>query len=58
VETPARELASITGSASDLDTYRWDDYPLGTLVIDREICQDRDQFESYQCIANIVIIKK
>jgi hypothetical protein len=58
VDRPVRELASITGSANDLDTYRWDDYKLGVLTIIRDICQDRDKLESYQCISNIIIAKR
>lgn len=58
VDRPVHELASITGSANDLDMYRWDDYPLGVLTIEREICQDRDRLESYQCIANIIIARR
>jgi hypothetical protein len=52
------ELASITGSANDIDYYRWDDYELGVLTIIREICQDRDRLESYQCISNILITRR
>ena len=58
VERPVRELAAITGSANDIDHYRWDDYPLGVLTIIREICQDRDKLESYQCLSNILIARR
>ncbi len=58
VERPVRELAAITGSANDIDHYRWDDYPLGALTIIREICQDRDKLESYQCLSNILIARR
>ena len=58
VNRPVRELAAITGSANDIDYYRWDDYELGVLTVDREICQDRDMLESYQCIANILITRR
>ena len=52
------ELASITGSANDIAHYRWDDYEHGILTIIREICQDRDRLESYQCISNILISRR
>jgi hypothetical protein len=58
VKAPVPELASITGSRNDLNLYRWDDYPAGTLVIERGICQDRDQLESYQCIVSVIISSK
>ncbi len=52
------ELVSITGSANDIAHYRWDDYENGILTIIREICQDRDRLESYQCITNILITRR
>jgi hypothetical protein len=52
------ELVSITGSANDINLYRWVDYEMGILTVERAICQDRDMLESYQCIANIVITKR
>jgi hypothetical protein len=58
ITKPVPELASITGSANDIGVYRWDDYPLGVLTIDRGICQDRDRLESYHCIVNITILRK
>jgi hypothetical protein len=58
VDHPVRELAAITGSANDLNTYKWEDYQLGVLTVVRDICQDRDKLESYQCIESIFISKK
>jgi hypothetical protein len=58
VKRAVPELASITGSANDIDQYRWEDYELGVLTIIREICQDRDKLESYQCISNILISRR
>ncbi len=55
VKTAVKELASITGSQLDINLYRWNDYPLGVLTIERGICQDRDRLESYQCILKITI---
>jgi len=55
VQKPVQELAAITGSRNDLNLYRWDNYPLGTLIIERQICQNRDSLESYQCIQAIMI---
>jgi len=55
VKTAVRELASITGSQRDINLYRWNDYPLGILTIERGLCQDRDRLESYQCILKITI---
>lgn len=58
VKHPVPELASVTGSRNDLNFYRWDDYPSGILVIERQICQDQDKLESYPCIASITILSK
>jgi hypothetical protein len=55
IKAPVPELASITGSRNDLNLYRWDDYPKGTLMIERGICQDRDRLESYQCIVSVTV---
>jgi hypothetical protein len=58
VKTAVQELASLTGSRNDLTLYRWEDYPLGRLTIERGICQDRDRLESYQCIVSIIIWRR
>jgi hypothetical protein len=58
VTRPVHELASITGSANDINIYRWEDYELGVLTIERAICQDHDRLESYACIVNITILRK
>lgn len=55
VKTAVPELASLTDSRNDINLYRWEDYPLGILTIERGICQDRDRLDSYQCIVNITI---
>jgi hypothetical protein len=58
VKTAVQELASLTGSRNDLMLYRWEDYPLGILTIERGICQDRDRLDSYQCIVNVMILQR
>jgi len=58
VKRPVPELVSITGSANDISFYRWDDYELGILTVERAICQDRDMLESYQCIINILVARR
>ncbi|OGD35065.1 MAG: hypothetical protein A2V45_02010 [Candidatus Aminicenantes bacterium RBG_19FT_COMBO_58_17] len=58
VTSAVQELASITGSRNDLTLYRWEDYPLGPLTIERGICQDRDRLESFQCIVSIMIWRR
>lgn len=58
VKVAARELASLTGSRNDLTLYRWEDYPLGILTVERGICQDRDKLESYQCIVSVMIVRR
>jgi hypothetical protein len=58
VKAAVPELASLTGSRNDLTLYRWEDYPLGRLTVERGICQDRDRLESYQCIVSIIIARR
>ncbi|MFZ2052576.1 MAG: hypothetical protein WAU81_00130 [Candidatus Aminicenantales bacterium] len=58
VKEAVPELASMTGSRNDLTLYRWEDYPLGILTIERGICQDRDRLDSYQCIVSIMILQR
>jgi hypothetical protein len=58
VKKPVPELASITGSRNDINLYRWDDYTLGILTIERGICQDRNKLESYQCIVAVMITRR
>ncbi len=58
VKVAVQELASLTGLRKDLTLYRWEDYPLGILTIERGICQDRDKLESYQCIVSIMIARR
>lgn len=50
-----QELASITGEQSDVGFYRWDDYPLGVLVVERQLCQNRKTLQSYHCLVSITI---
>ncbi|MBN2409705.1 MAG: hypothetical protein JXE07_08205 [Candidatus Aminicenantes bacterium] len=58
VKTAVQELASLTGSRNDLMLYRWEDYPLGILTVERGICQDRDRLDSYQCIVSVMILQR
>lgn len=47
------ELASLTGRTLDADKYRWDDYELGVLLIERGICRDMNSAATFTCIARI-----
>ncbi|HSA95851.1 MAG TPA: hypothetical protein VLJ16_07365 [Acidobacteriota bacterium] len=49
------ELASITRNTLDADKYRWDDYRLGVLTIERGICRDMSTAQTFPCIARITI---
>jgi hypothetical protein len=55
VEKGVPELASLTGRTIDADKYRWDDYELGILLLDRGICRDLTAAQSFTCIARITI---
>ena len=50
VKTGARELSSITGRPIDVNHYRWDDYPLGVLILERGLCQNKNSLERYHCV--------
>ncbi len=58
VKTAVPELASLTGSRYDINIYRWEDYPLGILTVERGICQDRDRLDSYQCIVSVIVSQR
>jgi hypothetical protein len=49
------ELASITRGALDSDKYRWNDYKLGILTIERGLCRDMTSARTFPCIARITI---
>lgn len=55
VKAGARELASITGRSTDVNQYRWDDYPLGVLILERGLCQNKDSLERYHCVVFISV---
>ena len=52
------ELVSITGSNLDAGKYRWDDYPRGTLLVERGICHDMTTSDSFPCIMRITVRAK
>ncbi len=51
----AKELVTITGNQTDVGVYRWDDYPLGTLIVERTLFQKRDNLQSYNAISRIIV---
>ena len=55
VDKGVPELASITRNTLDADKYRWDDYRLGVLTIERGICRDMSTAQTFPCIARITI---
>lgn len=55
VKRGVRELAAITGSALDTDKYRWEDYKLGIMTIERGICHNVATISTYPCIQTITI---
>ena len=57
VVTGARELAAITGSLIDVNTYRWDDYPKAPLIVERGLCHTKSQVETFHCIVLIRVRK-
>lgn len=53
-----RELSAITGKKLDSNFYRWDDYKLGTLIVERTLCQDRNGLTTYHCIITLTVRRK
>lgn len=57
VKRGVRELVAVTGSNLDSDKFRWDDYELGTLIIERSICRNITTTQTYPCIQEIIVIR-
>ena len=55
ISSGAREQISITGKLSDVNIYRWEDYPRGLLILELSLCQNKAGLERYHCIAGITI---
>lgn len=51
----AKELVTITGNQTDVGVYRWDDYPLGTLIVERALFQQKKTMQSYNAISRIIV---
>ncbi|MBP6909168.1 MAG: hypothetical protein KBC18_01950 [Candidatus Saccharicenans sp.] len=49
------ELSTITGNRTDQQVYRFDDYPLGTLIVERSLYQNTKVALSYYCVSRIII---
>jgi len=58
VKRGVRDLSAITGSNLDTDKYRWDDYELGTLTIERGICRNVTTTATYPCIEAITVLRR
>jgi len=58
VDHGAPELSTVTGSNLDADKYRWDDYELGTLIVERGICRNVTTANTFSCIQAIVVIRR
>ncbi len=57
VEKAVPELASLTGAKGDVNLYRWKDYSLGVLTIERALCQEQDSLEVYHGIVTLSVLK-
>ncbi len=49
------ELSAITGRENDANIFRWEKYELGTLTIERSICQDTQRVQSYPCVIALTV---
>jgi len=52
------ELASITRSSYDVGYYCWENYPLGTLLIKRGLCRQKNQITTYFGISNLTVTQR
>ncbi|MCX8159451.1 MAG: hypothetical protein N3G18_00780 [Candidatus Saccharicenans sp.] len=50
-----KELVTITGNQTDVGVYRWDDYPQGTLIVERALFQQKNTMKSYNAISRIIV---
>jgi hypothetical protein len=57
VKRGTHELVAVTGSNLDADKYRWDDYELGVLTIERGICRNVMTTATYPCIEKITLLR-
>jgi hypothetical protein len=55
VRSGVRELAAVTGRLTDVNYYRWDDYELGILTIERSLCNNKNSLERYHCLVSLTI---
>lgn len=58
LKSGTKELASITGSQSDICLYRWDDYPPGILLMERTACVDKESLTRYPCLSVIILTER
>ncbi len=58
VKRGMQELSTLTGSTLDANKYRWDDYELGTLIIERGICRNVNTTSTFPCIDTITILRR
>jgi hypothetical protein len=56
IEESVPELASITGSKSHVNMYKWENYAAGTLIIHRTLCQNPSSLEVYQGVSVVRIL--
>lgn len=55
VKHGVRELAAISGRTLDANIYRWEDYELGILTIERGLCRNMTTTETFPCISSITV---
>jgi hypothetical protein len=55
VKAGVKELSSITGRSTDVNRYRWDDYAMGTLILERSLCVNKNSLERYHCVVFISV---
>ncbi len=55
VKSGVRELASVSGRLTDVNYYRWDDYEMGILTLERGLCNNKNSLERYHCLVTLTI---
>lgn len=58
IKKGAPDLSSITGSNAHINLYRWDDYALGVLIIERALCRNKETLDTFNCLSSITVRKR
>lgn len=49
------ELSSLTHSRGDVNYFRWEDYPLGVLLVEKSLCRNEKTLQTFHCVSSLTI---